>query len=155
MQCHRHPRSAASRLAVVLGLGASLAGLNGCAGDEQAADPPVVVADDAYPVINTFLLALEARDADAIDPTVQRDAQLGGVPRSEAVAAELAEHGGLRVDYFSLQAVIGEDVADVGEFRAKIGDPDRDITLSWAITWQDGQWCVHLPPRQLAAARIG
>jgi len=129
--------------------------LNGCTGEDQAAGTPVVVEDDAYPVINTFLLALEARDADAIDRTVERDAQIGGIPRADAVAAELAEHGGLRVDYFSLQTVIGEDAAGVGEFRAKIGDPDRDITLSWAITWQDGQWRVHLPPRQLAAARIG
>jgi len=145
-------RTRASRGLLVAG---ALALFAGCTGDEPAAAGPVVVADDAYPVINTFLLALEVRDPDAIDPTVQTDPQIGGVPRADAVAAELAAHGGLRIDYSSVQAVIGEDVADVGEFRAKIGDPDRDITLSWAIEWQDGQWRVQLPPRQLAAARIG
>jgi hypothetical protein len=115
----------------------------------------VVVDDDAYPVINTFLLALEARDAAAIDPTVQTDPEIGGLPRQDAVAGELAEHGGLRIDYFSIQTVIGEDEPDVGEFRAKVGPPDRDVTLSWTIKWRDGQWRVFLPPRQLAAARIG
>lgn len=126
----------------------------GCSGDDQPA-APAVVESDAYPVINRFLNALEARDLAAIDPTVQTDTEIGGVPRSEALAAELAEHGGLRIDYFSIQTVMGEDVADVGEFRAKVGDPDRDITLSWTIAWEDGQWRVHLPPRQLAAARTG
>jgi hypothetical protein len=132
----------------------ALAALTGCAGDPVPA-APVVVDDDAYPVINTFLLALEARDAAAIDPTVQTDPQIAGVPREDAVAGELAEHGGLRIDYFSVQAVIGEDEPDVGEFRAKVGPPDSDVTLSWAIKWRDGQWRVFLPPRQLAAARIG
>ena len=128
--------------------------ITGCSAEPPAASP-VVVEDDAYPVINTFLLALEARDREAIDPTVQTDPLIDGVPRQDAVAAELAEHGGLRVDYFSVVTVIGEDVPEVGEFRAKVGPPDRDITLSWDIAWQDGQWRVHLPPRQLAAARIG
>ena len=36
---------------------------------------PLPVVDDAYPVINMFLLALEAKDVDAISPTVQTDAR--------------------------------------------------------------------------------
>jgi hypothetical protein len=132
---------------------AAVTALSGCSGAEPAAPP--VVESDAYPVINTFLLALEAGNAEAMNPTVQTDAEIAGVPRSDAVAAELAEHGGLPVDYFSVVTVIGEDVPDVGEFRAKIGDPDRDITLSWSVRFEDGQWRVHLPPRELAAARIG
>jgi len=147
-----HVRASAGLLTVtLLALGGMVAGCS----DDPSADAPVVVEDDAYPVINTFLLALEARDIEAIDPSVQTDAQIDGVPRADVVDAELAEHGGLRVDYFSVVTVIGEDVPDVGEFRAKVGPPDRDVTLSWAIEWQDGQWRVQLPPRQLAAARIG
>ena len=50
---------------------------------------------------------------------------------------------------------IAEQEPDVGEFRAKVGDPDREVTLSWAVSWQDGQWRVLLSPRLLGPARIG
>ena len=54
------------------------------------ATEPAPVVDDAYPVINMFLLALEAKDADAIAPTVQTDAEIDGDPRADALANELA-----------------------------------------------------------------
>jgi hypothetical protein len=132
-----------------------LSALVGCSGGSTPSPTPSIVAADAYPVINTFLVALEAADAAAIDPTIQNDAQIDGVPRSEVVAAELATHGGLQTDYDTITTNIGEDLPDTGQFRARLGDPDHRVTLEWMIKWKDGRWYVDLPPRLLAPARIG
>lgn len=129
--------------------------LVGCSGGSSPTPTPSIVASDAYPVINRFLVALEAVDAVAIEPTIQNDVQIDGVPRSDAVAAELATHGGLQIDYDTITTNIDEDEPGTGQFRARLGDPDRRVTLEWMIMWRDGRWYVDLPPRLLAPARIG
>ena len=117
--------------------------------DGTAGAGPVVVADDAYPVINTFLLGLEAGDAAAITPLVEE---------TDRVDDEIATYGGQAIDYFSVVVNFDEvssGTADRGQFRARVGEPGRLITLRWRIAWSDGQWRVEIPPDRLTPGRIG
>lgn len=124
-------------------------GAPGDAGGAPGGSSPAVLEDDAYPVINTFLLALEAEDVDGLVPLVTEPS---------LVDAEVAAYGGLRVDYFSVVVNFdgaGSPTPDEGQFRARVGDPGRLITLRWRMVWTDGQWRVVTPPDRLTPGRIG
>src|SRR4051812_26923388 len=132
---------------------ATLVGCSSPSPGESDADTPIRIAD-SYPVVNTFLVGLEQHDADALDRTVSPAALHGGEPRTNLIQTELTTHGGLPVDYGSVVVNSG-DGEGRGQFRAKVGGPDETLTLGWTLQWEQGQWYVDLPPREISSAQIG
>jgi hypothetical protein len=139
------------RAVALAALACTLFATAGCSRPE-APDP--ISIEDAYPVVNTFLVGLEQDDSGALDRTVSPAALHGGSPRSDLIESELAAHGGLPIDYGSVVVNSG-DGDGRGQFRAKVGGSDETVTLGWVLQWEDGQWYVDLPPHELSGAQIG